>query len=138
MQVMVCGPIGQKGSLKIKRLYRFLRRNGFTTLDHLSSHEMDYAFIKDFRSRRELARQIVEYDLELVKKADVIIAIYDGPSHGTGIEMYVAKNLGKPVILYAPHEVPTPWPIHFSSYVISNKKELIVLLKRLESEKLHN
>jgi nucleoside 2-deoxyribosyltransferase len=131
---MVCGSIGRRGTQKIKSLYAFIRRNGFATLDHLSAHEMDYTYIKDFRTKRELAHKIVEHDLEFVRKADILIAIYDAPSHGTGIEMFVAKNLGKHVILFAPQPVPTPWPIHFSSFVISNKRELVRLLKRLQSK----
>ncbi|MGH9925910.1 MAG: hypothetical protein ACRD5B_11105, partial [Nitrososphaeraceae archaeon] len=54
-------------------------------------------------------------------------------SYGTAIEMYVAKNSNKKVILLANGPVPTSWPVNFSDYVVRNEEELIILLEELTS-----
>ena len=66
-----------------------------------------------------------------MEKADVIVVVADRPSYGTGIEMYIAKNSNKKVILLANDPVPTPWPVNFSDYVVGNEDELIMLLEEL-------
>jgi len=95
---------------------------------------MDYSDIKDFRDKRELAEKIVKHDLEFVKKGDVIVAVSNGPSYGTAIEMYVAKRLGKRVILYSEEEVPTPWPIAFSDITVHDLDSLVSSLKKFEKQ----
>jgi nucleoside 2-deoxyribosyltransferase len=90
----------------------------------------DYSDIKDFREKKELCRRIVEHDLEFVNKADVLVVVATRPSFGTAIEMLIARNSGKRVILLAKEPVPTPWPIHFSDDIVKNEDELIALLHR--------
>lgn len=103
-------------------------------MDHISEEHMDYSDIKDFRDKRELAEKIVKHDLEFVKKGDVIVAVSNGPSYGTAIEMYVAKRLGKRVILYSEEEVPTPWPIAFSDITVHDLDSLVSSLKKFEKQ----
>jgi nucleoside 2-deoxyribosyltransferase len=130
--VVVCGSIGYGGILKIRSIQSFLREKGFLILDHISEEHMDYSDIKDFRDKRELAEKIVKHDLEFIKKGDVIVAVSNGPSYGTAIEMYVAKQLGKHVILYSEEEVPTPWPIAFSDTTARDLDSLVSNLKEFE------
>ena len=47
---------------------------------------------------------------------------------GLAIEMFVAKNSGKKIVLLAKDPVPTPWSINFSDYVVTTVEELIKLL----------
>jgi nucleoside 2-deoxyribosyltransferase len=129
---MVLGSIGYGGVEEIRRFYSFLKMEGFDTLDHISQEGMDYSKVKDFRNSRELSRRIVEHDLRYVRKADVLVVLSNQPSYGTAIEMYVAKKAGKKVVLFAPHNVPTPWPVNFSDFVATSKKELLTLLRSLE------
>jgi hypothetical protein len=68
MQIMVCGSIGYGGIDEIGRLYSFLLKEGFGIVDHLVSKGADYSDIKDFRDKKELSHQIVNHDLEYVKK----------------------------------------------------------------------
>ncbi len=95
---------------------------------------MDYSDIRDFRDKKELSQQIVIHDLQFVEKADVIVVIANRPSYGTAIEMYIAKNSDKKVILLAGDPVPTPWPVIFSDYVVRNEGDLITLLEELRKE----
>jgi hypothetical protein len=130
---MVCGSIGYGGINEIRQLCLFLRREGFDILDHIMDENMDYSNIKDFRDKKDLSRQIVNHDFEYVKKASVLVVLASKPSYGAAIEMFVAKNSGKPVILFAKESVPTPWPINFSDYTVTAEQELITLLRQLET-----
>jgi hypothetical protein len=56
------------------------------------------------------------------------------PSYATAIEMYIAKNSNKKVILLANDPLPTPWPVNFSDYIIRNEENLIKLLEELRKE----
>jgi hypothetical protein len=48
--------------------------------------------------------------------------------------MYTAKNSNKRVILLANDQVPTPWPVNFSDYIVRNEDDLIILLEELRKE----
>ena len=132
LTVVVCGSIGYGGLPKIRRIQSLLREKGFQVLDHISEEQMDYSELKDFRDKRELAERIVRHDLEFINKGDTIVAISNGPSYGTAIEMFVAKQLGKQVILYSEGEYPTPWPIAFSDATVSDLDGLVSKLNELE------
>src|SRR2546422_6570610 len=123
MQIMVCGSIGYGGVDEIRQLYSFLRKEGLGIVDHLLSKGMDYSDIKDFRDKKDLSNQIVDHDLEYVKKADLLVVLASRPSYGTAIEMFIAKNSGKKVILFAKDPVPTPWPVRFSDDIVESEEE---------------
>jgi hypothetical protein len=131
---MVCGSIGYDGIDDIRRIYTFLDTEGFDIVDHIVGKGMDYSDIKDFRNKKELSRQIVNHDLEYVKKADVLVVLASMPSYGAAIEMFVAKNSGKKIVLLAKDPVPTPWSINFSDYVVTTEEELIKLLWDLKKK----
>jgi nucleoside 2-deoxyribosyltransferase len=131
---MVCGSIGYGGVDEIRRMYSLLYQEGFDIVDHLVHKGMDYSDIQDFRDKKELSKQIVGHDLQFVEKADIIVVIANRPSYGTAIEMYIAKNSNKKVILLANDPVPTPWPVNFSDYVVRNEDDLIMLLEELRKE----
>lgn len=134
MKIMVCASIGYGGINKIRELYSKLSKAGFEVLNHIDEKQMDYSNVKDFREQKELAKKIVEHDLNYLEKADAVIVISDGiPSFGTGIEMYVAKKSGKKVILFSPNELPTPWPVNFSDFVVTNENELFDFLHSAEA-----
>lgn len=132
MQIMVCGSIGYGGNDEIGRLYSFLLKEGFGIVDHLVSKGADYSDIKDFRNKKELSHQIVNHDLEYVKKADVLVVLGNRPSYGAAIEMFIAKSSGKRVVLFAKDPVPTPWPINFADDITTSEEELFKLLHKLE------
>jgi nucleoside 2-deoxyribosyltransferase len=128
---MVCGSIGYGNANDIKDMYTLLRSKGFSLIDHIIHEGMDYSYIRDFKDKKDLSHQIVNHDLQYIEKSDVIVVIANGPSYGTAIEMYVAKNSGKQIILLAKDAVPTPWPVHFSDYIVGNENELFDLLNDL-------
>ncbi len=129
---MVCGSIGYGGVDKIREFYKKIKQEGFEIVNHVEEQNMDYSHIQDFRNEKELCAKIVNHDLEYVKKADVLVVIVKKPSYGTAIEMYVAKSTGKKIILFAPESVPTPWPLFFSDFIITNELDLFKTLKSLK------
>ncbi|HSB57843.1 MAG TPA: hypothetical protein VLD38_08570 [Nitrosopumilaceae archaeon] len=131
---MVCGSIGHGGIDKIRRLYSFLRTEGFDVLDHVKDKKMDYSNVKDFKNKIELSHKIVKHDLAYVRKADILVVFGDAPSFGTAIEMFIGKKECKKIILLARNPVPSPWLVNFADYVVSNKKELVELLFKIQSK----
>ena len=131
---MVCGSIGYGNANDIKDMYTLLRSKGFSLINHIIHEGMDYSDIIDFRDKRDLSHQIANHDLQYIEKSDVIVVIANGPSYGTAIEMYVAKNSGKTIILLAKDAVPSPWPVHFSDYIVGSENELFDLLNDLEKK----
>lgn len=129
---MVCGSIGYGGINEIRRLYALLREKGYDIVDHLIEKGMDYSDINDFRDKKELSHKIVKYDLEYVNKSDIIIVVANSPSYGTAMEMLIAKEGGKKVIVLAKDPIPTPWPINFSDFIVKDESELIKLLDKLK------
>lgn len=129
---MVCGSIGYGGINEIRRLYALLREKGYDIVDHLIEKGMDYSDINDFRDKKELSHEIVKHDLEYVNKSDIIIVVANSPSYGTAMEMLIAKEGGKKVIVLAKDPIPTPWPINFSDFIVKDEFELIKLLDKLK------
>lgn len=129
---MICGSIGYGGVNEIRRLYALLREKGYDIVDHLIEKGMDYSDINDFRDKKELSHEIVKHDLEYVNKSDIIIVVANSPSYGTAMEMLIAKEGGKKVIVLAKDPIPSPWPINFSDFIVKDESELIKLLDKLK------
>jgi nucleoside 2-deoxyribosyltransferase len=129
LKVLVCGSIGYGGINEIKNLHAYLVQKGFSVADQI---EMDYSHIKDFRDKQDLSSKIVSNDLKYIENSDAIVAIANGPSYGTAIEIFVAKKLGKTIILFAKNPVPTPWPVHFSDYIATSEEQLCGILRSLD------
>lgn len=129
---MVCGSIGYGGINEIRRLYALLREKGYDIVDHLIEKGMDYSDINDFRDKKELSHEIIKHDLEYVNKSDIIIVVANNPSYGTAMEMLIAKEGGKKVIVLAKDPIPSPWPINFSDFIVKDESELIKLLDKLK------
>jgi dihydrodipicolinate reductase len=129
MKIMVCGPIGGVGTGKILEMRKFLEKEGFETVKQFSKGK-DYSNIRDFRKKTALVKKIIKHDLDCIKKSDVLVVLSE-PSFGASIEMYVAKNAKKKVILFSSKPVPSPWPVGFSDVVVTTKKELVRKLNKM-------
>ena len=130
---MLCGSIGYGGINEIKDLYTLLVNKGFSVIDHIVHTGTDYSRIKDFRDKQDLSFKIINSDLKYIENSDAIVAIANGPSYGTAIEIFVAKNLGKKIILFAKDPVPTPWPVYFSDHIATSEEQLYGILRNLDS-----
>ena len=132
---MVCGSIGYGGINEIKNMYTFLVNHGFSIMDHIVHKGMDYSHITDFRDKQDLSSKIVQHDLKYIEGSDVVIVLSNGPSYGTAIEMFIAKSLGKKIILFAKDPVPTPWPVYFSDHIVTSAEQLVRTLHNLVEQK---
>jgi 7-cyano-7-deazaguanine reductase len=122
VKILVCGSIGYGGKERIKEIQKILKENGFTVLDQLS---YDYSEVDDFRGSIELCKKIVEKDLELIEKADIIVLLSDMPSFGAMAEAVIASLKGKTVISYSTSKIRSPWPLYFSKKNVNGVDELI-------------
>jgi len=130
LKVLVCGSIGYGGVSRMKEVQSFLTRQGFSVIDQTAAW-MDYSEVKDFRGRRDLAERIVRRDLDAVEEADVVVAVCEAPSFGTAVEMFVAKQQGKKVVLFSEKEVRSPWPVRFSDRAATSVRDLLEVLREL-------
>lgn len=67
------------------------------------------------------ANEIVEFDLQDVRDADLILVNYNKPSIGTSMEVfYAAHNLGKFVVAFSPFEFRdcSPWMARFCTKIL--------------------
>ncbi len=133
MKVFVCGSIGYGGIEEIKRVQEILRKRGFEVLDQLL---YNYTHIEDFRDKRELCSEIVRRDLDFCREADVIVLIAKNPSFGAMAEVVVSSLKGKPVVVFCPERLKSPWPVYFSEVVVKSEEELIEALKSIESKEI--
>lgn len=89
---------------------------------------------------------LVEHDLNLVDKCDILIAYLQRPSNGGGTygEFYRAAWSGKPIIFVAPTEMHGPWMrYHISAHVDTNittevkdqVNTVLALIERTERKK---
>ncbi|MCP8304367.1 MAG: nucleoside 2-deoxyribosyltransferase [archaeon] len=131
MKVVVCGSIGDRGVLEIREIQSLLKKEGFDVLDQISYE--DYSQIKDFRDKKDLAEDITRHDLDFIIESDVVVALFDGPSYGVAVEIYVAKQMGKKVVFMSKRRVPSPWPIALSDRIVYDEKQLVSTLKELRN-----
>lgn len=132
MKIMVCGSIGYGDINEITQLYEKIKEKGFHIVDHFVQKDMDYSHIDDFRDKIDLCNSIVKHDLEYVNKADVLVVSVHSPSFGAAMDMLIAKQKGKKIILLAKDPVRTPWPINFSDFIVRSEEELYDLLSKIK------
>ena len=72
------------------------------------------------------ANEIVEFDLQEVRDADIVLVNYNKPSIGTSMEIfYAAHDLGKFVISFSPFtfENCSPWIVRFSTKILPSLED---------------
>ncbi len=72
------------------------------------------------------ANEIVEFDLQDVRDADIILVNYNKASIGTSMEVfYAAHDLGKFVVAFSPFEFKecSPWMVRYSTKILGSLEE---------------
>lgn len=81
--------------------------------------------IRDYRDEEiKVYREIVELDKVDVRSSDIILANCSKPSAGTSMEIFMAHELGKIVVVVAKDPV-SPWIRYHSTYLTNNLDEAI-------------
>jgi nucleoside 2-deoxyribosyltransferase len=82
---------------------------------------------RNFKDREvDSANEIVEFDLQDVRGADILLVNYNKPSIGTSMEVFhAAHNLGKFVIAFSPYGFKdcSPWMVRYSTKILGNLED---------------
>ena len=78
------------------------------------------------------ANEIVEFDLQDVRDADILLVNYNKPSIGTSMEVFfAAHNLGKFVVAFSPFEYKdcSPWMARFCTKILPSLEDAVAYIK---------
>jgi len=79
---------------------------------------------RNFRDKEvDSANEIVEFDLQDVRDADIVLVNYCKPSIGTSMEVfYASHDLGKFVVAFSPFSYKdcSPWMIRYCTKILPN------------------
>ena len=78
------------------------------------------------------ANEIVEFDLQDVREADIILVNYNKASIGTAMEVfYAAHDLGKFVVSFSPFsfEDCSPWMVKHSTKILGSLEEACAYIR---------
>ena len=77
---------------------------------------------RDFRDREiDSANEIVEFDLQDIRNADILLVNYNKPSIGTSMEVfYAGHDLGKFLIAFSPYTYQdmSPWMVKYCTKIL--------------------
>lgn len=89
---------------------------------------------RNFRDREiDSANEIVDFDLQDVRDADILLVNYGKASIGTSMEVfYASHDLGKFVIAFSPYEYQdmSPWMVKHCTKILPNLQEALTYIDR--------
>ncbi len=89
---------------------------------------------RDFRDREiDSANEIVEFDLQDIRNADIVLVNYAKASIGTSMEVfYASHDLGKFVIAFSPHEYQdmSPWMVKFCTKILPDLESALAYIEK--------
>ena len=116
LKIYLCGPIMDEADGKARQWREVAARalqGDFIVLDPMR---------RNFKDREvDSANEIVEFDLQDVRCADLLLVNYSKPSIGTAMEVfYAAHDLGKFVIAFSPFSFKecSPWMVRFATKIL--------------------
>ena len=120
-KIYLSGPIMDEydgNARKWRETAKSLLSNDFVLLDPMR---------RNFRDREvDSSNEIVEFDLQDVRDADVVMVNYTKPSIGTSMEVfYASHNLGKFVIAFSPFifQDCSPWMVRYCTKILPSLEE---------------
>jgi hypothetical protein len=128
-KIYLCGPIMDAESDRAAKDWRTRAKERlagrFILLDPLR---------RNFRDREiDSANEIVEFDLQDVRDADLLLVNYCKPSLGTAMEVfYAGHDLGKFVIAFSPFSFAdsSPWMVRFCTKILPDLESAITYIDR--------
>ncbi len=116
LKIYLCGPIMDEKEGEARRwrdVAKDLLARDFQLLDPMR---------RNFKDREvDSANEIVEFDLQDVRSADLLLVNYTKASIGTAMEVfYAAHDLGKFVIAFSPFsfQESSPWMVKFCTKIL--------------------
>ncbi|MBN1418847.1 MAG: nucleoside 2-deoxyribosyltransferase [Planctomycetes bacterium] len=122
-KIYLCGPIMDEHE-GVAREWREAAKQGlgdrFVLLDPMR---------RNFKDREvDSANEIVEFDLQDVRDADLLLVNYCKPSIGTAMEVFfAAHDLGKFVVAFSPipFREASPWMVRFTTKILPTLEDAI-------------
>lgn len=112
MKVYLCGPINGCTDEECND-WRVLIRS------LLGGCEIVDPMRRDYRGReQECWREIVELDKIDVAQCDIVAANAPKPSVGTSMEIFLAWQFAKPIVVITPNPTPSPWLIYHATKIV--------------------
>ncbi len=101
-----------------------------TANEQLSKHfTMLDPMRRNFKDREvDSANEIVEFDLQDVREADIVLVNYNKASIGTAMEVFYASHeLGRFVVAFSPFEFKecNPWMVKFCTKILPSLEDAI-------------
>jgi nucleoside 2-deoxyribosyltransferase len=88
---------------------------------------------RNFKDREvDSANEIVEFDLQDIRSADILLVNYNKASIGTAMEVfYASNNLGKFVVAFAPFEFKecSPWMVRYCTKILPSLEAAIAYIR---------
>lgn len=88
---------------------------------------------RNFKDREvDSANEIVEFDLQDIRNADILLVNYSKPSIGTAMEVfYASNNLQKFVVAFAPFDFKncSPWMVRYCTKILPSLDAAIEYIK---------
>lgn len=125
MRVYLCGPMDgctdeEAGDWR-KDASRYLNLAGITTLDPM---DRDYKYTKYSADPESVLPDLVEEDKIDIEMSDVLLVLYSKISVGTSMEIMLAWQKQKRVIIVAPEGmVLSPWICYHSHKIFHDMRE---------------
>ena len=122
-KIYLSGPIMDEHSgtaREWRETAKALLGDGFKTLDPMRRKFVD--------RQVDSANEIVEFDLQDVRDADIVLVNYNKASIGTSMEVfYAAHNLGKFVVAFSPFEYRdcSPWMARFCTKILPSLEDAV-------------
>jgi nucleoside 2-deoxyribosyltransferase len=89
---------------------------------------------RNFRDREpDSANEIVEFDLQDIRDADLILVNYAKPSVGTSMEVfYASHDKGKFVIAFSPFKFAdcSPWMVRFCTKILPDLESALTYIEK--------
>ena len=135
-RIYLCGPIMDEshgGAVEWRGHATEALADLFTILDPMR---------RNFKDREvDSANEIVEFDLQDVRDADIILVNYSKPSIGTSMEVFYASHeLGKFVVAFSPFtfENCNPWMVRFCTKILPSLDTSIRYIREHFIDKHHD
>ena len=88
---------------------------------------------RNFKDREvDSANEIVEFDLQDIRNADILLVNYSKPSIGTAMEVfYASNNLEKFVVAFSPFDFKnsSPWMVRYCTKILPALEAAIAYIK---------
>lgn len=88
---------------------------------------------RNFKDREvDSANEIVEFDLQDIRHADIILVNYTKPSIGTAMEVfYASHNLGKFVVAFSPFSFKdsSPWMVRYCTKILPSLEAAVAYIR---------